>query len=132
MNKILLFLVFSLSVYSTQLPQEEREIQIKVSFNSLAQMEMGTARPGIQPRSDIEACCDCATNPDQYIRIGLQTIPLTYLVTTVWDSCEQTHQTAFLPMVYASAATVNTASIIATLWQGFRESKFGTNKLKQD
>lgn len=122
-------MLFSPAVNSMQLPQEVCELQIKVSFSPLAQMEMGMVTTGREPRSDIEACADCMLNPDHYISIAAQTVPLIYLVDTVWDSCQQTNSTAFLPMVYASAMALNSASIVRTVWQGFRESKY---KTKQD
>jgi hypothetical protein len=128
MNKISIFLVFSATVYSMQLAQEVCELQIKASFSPSVQMEMGMARAGHEPRSDIEACADCMLNPDHYISIAAQTVPLIYLVDMVWDSCQQTNPTAFLPMVYASAMALNSASIVRTVWQGFRESKYKTKQ----
>lgn len=126
MKKILILLVFSASMYSMQ---TSFEVEVKVLFDPLARMEMGMARPGHEPRSDIEACCDCTLNPDQYIRIAAQTVPLVYLVDTTFNSFQQTNPTAFLPMIYASVMVFNSASIVRTAWKGFRESKF---KEKED
>lgn len=122
-------MILSAKVYSMQPTKKVSELQINVSFNLLAQMEMGMANTTHEPRSDIEACGDCMLNPDQYISIAAQTVPLLYLVDTVWDSCQQTNPTAFLPIVYASGMALNSASIVQTVWQGFRESKY---KTKQD
>lgn len=122
MKKIFALVIFSASVYSMQKPLEV-EVELKASFNSLSQMEMGMPRQTNEPRSDLQACCDCTMNPDLYISVAAQTSLLIWLVETTFDSCGH-KQTAFLPMIYASAMSLNAASIAHTAWKTFRESKF--------
>lgn len=134
MKNIFVLLMFCSVLNCMELPVKTvcYEISAHVGYDLVPRMEMGMVSPACQPRSDSQACCDCILDPDLYVSIGLQTLPLIYLVDKVWETVDQTHQTAFLPMVYASAMALNGASIAKTMWHKFRDSKFKTVKQKQD
>ncbi|CAN5208188.1 hypothetical protein BH09DEP1_BH09DEP1_0350 [soil metagenome] len=92
----------------------------------LSQMEMGQRQP--RELSMKEACCDCACDPKFYLSAAGQTKVLGYFVDKAWDHLQQTDQTAFKPLVYASAVAFNAALIAGTGWYYYRQNKLKTKK----
>lgn len=90
----------------------------------LSQMEMGQAKPDLEERSTLQACGDCICDSQLYFDIVLLNKTFELALDKTWSSIVQPGQTAFAPMVYASAVALDAALLAGVSWSHFRAHKF--------